>query len=277
MALTPLPAAAAGPKIVSLDYGLASTLLSLGVVPAAVASLADWDKWVIEPEMPKSVIDLGSSWEVNFEILAALKPDLILTTPYLDPSLQRLQSVGKVLRLETYQPDGGDILPSVTAATRKLAAEIGREAEGERFLAQADVFFDDCRDRLARKPRPPVALVNFMDARHVRVYGAPGLYDAVLTRIGIANVWKGPANYWGFETIGIEGLARITDPSTQLIALEPVPGDVLPKLAQSPLWQALPFVKPGHFSVMPSALIFGMINEAMRFARLMTEPLDATA
>ncbi len=248
----PVPAIADSPKIVSLDYGLASTLLSLGIVPAAVASLADWGKWVIEPAMPESVIDLGSSWEVNLEILMALKPDLILTTPYLDASLPRLQGVGKVLRLETYRPDGGAILPSVIAATRRLAAEIGREAEAERFLAQADAFFDECRARLARRPRPSLALVNFMDARHVRIFGAPGLYDAVLTRIGLANAWTGAANYWGFEIVGIETLARITDPDALLIAFEPVPGDVLPKLARSPLWQALPFARPGHFAVLPA-------------------------
>lgn len=273
----PVPAIADSPKIVSLDYGLASTLLSLGIVPAAVASLADWGKWVIEPAMPESVIDLGSSWEVNLEILTALKPDLILTTPYLDASLPRLQGVGKVLRLETYRPDGGAILPSVIAATRRLAAEIGREAEAERFLAQADAFFDECRARLARRPRPPLALVNFMDARHVRIFGAPGLYDAVLTRIGLANAWMGAANYWGFEIVGIETLARITDPDALLIAFEPVPGDVLPKLARSPLWQALPFARPGHFAVLPGALLFGMVNEAMRFARLMTARLEESA
>lgn len=273
----PVPAIADSPKIVSLDYGLASTLLSLGIVPAAVASLADWGKWVIEPAMPESVIDLGSSWEVNLEILTALKPDLILTTPYLDASLPRLQGVGKVLRLETYRPDGGAILPSVIAATRRLAAEIGREAEAERFLAKADAFFDECRARLARRPRPPLALVNFMDARHVRIFGAPGLYDAVLTRIGLANAWMGAANYWGFEIVGIETLARITDPDALLIAFEPVPGDVLPKLARSPLWQALPFARPGHFAVLPGALLFGMVNEAMRFARLMTARLEESA
>lgn len=277
MALLPLPAMAGMPKIVSLDYGLASTLLSLGIVPAAVASLADWDKWVIEPKMLEGVVDLGNSWEVNFEILTALKPDLILTTPYLDPSLERLQSVGKVLRLETYRPDGGDILPAAIAATHRLAVEIGREAEAERFLAQAETFFDDCRARLARKPKPPLALVNFMDARHVRIYGPPGLYDNVLTRIGLTNAWKGTANYWGFETIGIESLARITDPEALLIAFEPLPGDVRPKLAQSPLWQALPFARPGHFAVLPGALMFGMVNEAMRFARLITARLEETA
>ncbi|WP_163902335.1 ABC transporter substrate-binding protein [Rhizobium daejeonense] len=275
--LATLPARAEGvpTKIVSLDYGLASTMLSLGVTPAAVASLADWDKWVVEPRMPAGVIDLGSSWEVNFEILTELKPDLILTTPYLDALLPKLEAVAPVLRLEIYTPEGGEILPATIAATRKLAAAIDRTGEGERYLVAADTFFAECRRRLEPLSPPPLALVNFMDARHARIYGAPGLFDNVLQKIGIENAWKEKSNYWGFQTIGIEELSRVTDRQARLIAFEPLPGDVLPKIDQSPLWRALPFARPGHFSIVPPALMFGMVNEAIRFASIITSELES--
>ncbi|MCC2612912.1 ABC transporter substrate-binding protein [Neorhizobium petrolearium] len=265
------------PKVASLDYGLASTLMNLGITPTAIVSLADWDKWVIEPEIPAGVADLGNGWEINFEVLAMLKPDLILTTPYLDALKPRLETMGKVLRLEIYDASGGAVLSKAYAATRALAQAVDRVAEGDAFLARADIFFDDCRKRLALIGAPPVVLMGFLDARHARVYATPGLYDNVLSRIGVENAWKGQGNYWGFETIGIEDLARVTDPRARLIAFEPVPGDVLPKLAESPLWKALPISQPGRFSVIPGALMFGMVNDAMRFARLLTEHLENTA
>lgn len=183
----PLFAQSIGPRIVSLDYGLASTLLSLGLPPVGISDLADWDRWVVEPPMPKSVVDIGSSFEVNLEILVTLKPDIILTTPYLDELLPKLQSVAKVVRLEVFTPDIGSILPAAIAATRKLAGELGRENEAEQFLARADAFFERCGSRLAGKNLPPVALVNFMDARHVRIYSSPGLFHNVLERIGVRN------------------------------------------------------------------------------------------
>ncbi len=263
------------PRIASLDYGLASTLLSLGVTPAAVASLADWDIWMVEPEMPPGVLDLGSPWEVNFEVLVALKPDLILATPYLDALIPKLEKIAPVLRLAIYTPEGGEILPASIAATRKLAEAIGRAEEGERYLAAAEAFFADCRRRLEPLSPPPLALINFMDARHARIYGAPGLFNDVLEKIGVENAWKERSNYWGFQAIGIEELSRIEDPRAQLIAFEPVPADVMPKLSQSPLWQALPFARPGHFSVVPAALMFGMVNEAMRLASLITSKLES--
>ncbi|MHC2221669.1 iron-siderophore ABC transporter substrate-binding protein [Rhizobium leguminosarum] len=273
----PLFAQSIGPRIVSLDYGLASTLLSLGLPPVGISDLADWDRWVVEPPMPKSVVDIGSSFEVNFEILVTLKPDIVLTTPYLDELLPKLQSVAKVVRLEVFTPGIGSILPAAIAATRKLAGELGRENEAEQFLARADAFFERCRSRLAGKNLPPVALVNFMDARHLRIYSSPGLFHNVLERIGVRNAWTRESNYWGFETIGIEDLSKITDPDARLIAFDPVPPDVLPKLAQSPLWNRLAFARPGHLSILPPALMFGMVNEAMRFAGLLTDLLEKEA
>ncbi|MBB4437857.1 MULTISPECIES: iron-siderophore ABC transporter substrate-binding protein [Rhizobium] len=273
----PLFAQSMGPRIVSLDYGLASTLLSLGLPPVGISDLADWDRWVVEPPMPKSVVDIGSAFEVNFEILVTLKPDIILTTPYLDELLPKLQSVAKVVRLEIFTPGIGPILPAAIAATRKLAGELGRETEAEQFLARADIFFAQCRSRLVGKNLPPVALVNFMDARHVRIYSSPGLFHNVLERIGVRNAWTRESNYWGFETIGIEDLSKITDPDARLIAFDPVPPDVLPKLAQSPLWNRLAFARPGHLSILPPALMFGMVNEAMRFAGLLTDLLEKEA
>jgi ABC-type Fe3+-hydroxamate transport system substrate-binding protein len=267
----------AGERIVSLDYGLASTLLSLGLTPVGISDLADWDKWMGGPALPNSVVDIGSSFEVNFEILIALKPDIILTTPFLDELLPKLQSIARVIRLEIFVPGISAVLPAAIAATRKLARELGRESESETFLTGSDAFFEQCRDRLANKTLPPVALVTFMDARHVRVYSNPGLFHNALERIGIRNAWAEASGYWGFETIGIEDLAKITDPDARLVTFDPAPPDVLPRLAQSPLWNSLPFARPGQLSILPPVLMFGMVNEAMRFAGLMTDLLEKQA
>lgn len=273
----PLLAEVAGQRIVSLDYGLASTLLSLDLTPVGISDLADWGKWVVEPAVPASVSDIGSAYEVDFEVLIQLKPDVILTTPYLDELLPKLRPIAKVLRFEIFTPDSGPILPSVMAATRKLGSELGRDREAERFLARADEFFETCRTRLTARNTPPVALVTFMDARHARIYSAPGLFHNALERIGVKNAWTRQSNYWGFETIGMEELSAITDPAARLIAFDPVPPDVLPKLAESPLWQRLPFSRPGHLTIAPPALMFGMVNEAMRFAGLVTDILEKDA
>lgn len=276
-----LPAWRAGAStpqtIVCLDYGIASTLLSLGVVPAGIAALADWNTWVVEPTLPSGIIDVGSAWEVNFELLAAMKPDLILTTPYLDSLKPQLERMGPVLRLEVFSAEGGNVLPKAVSATRTLAEAIDRKSAGETFLEQANRFFDACRERITRLSPPTIALISLMDERHARIYGAPGLYQNVLDRLGLENAWKKQANYWGFSTIGIEELSVMTDPGIHVIAFEPLPGDALDVLQESPLWQAQTFIRSGHFGVLPASLMFGMVNEATRFARLLTDYLETTA
>ena len=52
----PTRAVANQPRIVSLDYGLTSTLLSLGLKPVGIAGVADWGKWVVEPPLPPDFI-----------------------------------------------------------------------------------------------------------------------------------------------------------------------------------------------------------------------------
>jgi ferric hydroxamate transport system substrate-binding protein len=276
-------------RVVCLDYGLASTLLAFGFKPLAVSSLADWDKWVEEPSMPEGVIDLGSSWEINFELLLALKPDLILSTAFNDLLNPRLKTIAPLFRATVYVANGGNILPRAYQATRDLGRIMQMQDQAEALLTKADALFEACRTRLSRINGQPLAMVGFLDARHVRIFTAPGLFDDVLRRLGLRNAWEAPGNYWGFETMGIENLSKITDPKARLITFEPLPADVLPTLAQSPLWQALPMMRPhtlgtrtsetrtDRFGILPSTLMFGLVVEAMRFASLLTDYLDPQA
>lgn len=267
----PARADAKAPRIVSLDYGLSSTLLSLGLTPVGIAGVADWGKWVVEPLLPPGVADVGDALMVNREALTALSPTLILSTPYLDGLKPMLETIAPVLRLSVYDASGGPVLPKAAAATRQLGDHLGRRAEAEAFLERAERHFDTCREAARAAGAPPVAVISFLDARHARTYTAPGLFDDTLGRIGMRNAWPQGGQYWGFDTIGIERLTEIDAPDAHLIALEPLPREVLPTLSDSPIWSNLTFVREGRFAVLPITLMFGMVNEAMRFAGQMAD------
>jgi len=267
----PARAGAGEQRIVSLDYGLSSTLLSLGLTPVGIAGVADWGKWVVEPPLPPGIADVGDALMVNREALTALSPTLILSTPYLDGLKPMLETIAPVLRLSVYDASGGPVLPKAAAATRRLGDHLGRRAEAEAFLDRAERHFDTCRSAVRAAGAPPVAVISFLDARHARIYTAPGLFDDTLGRIGMRNAWPQGGQYWGFDTIGIERLTEIDAPDAHLIALEPLPREVLPTLSDSPIWSSLNFVRERRFAVLPITLMFGMINEAMRFAGQMAD------
>lgn len=263
---------AAAARIVSLDYGLAETLLALGVTPVAIAEADQWATWVVEPAMPPGVVNLGAAQEANIELLQALKPDLILATPYLAGLLPVLQRLARTESFAINTPDPGTPYSRSLDATRRLAGLIGRPREGEALIAASAARMDETRAALAPVAATPVFLVSFMDTRHVRVYGAKSLFDDVLTLCGLTNAWQGPANYWGFATVGIEQLARA--PEARLIYVEPIAADVKAALARSPLWNALGFVRAERVQAMPPVLMFGMLPSAMRFARLLQATLS---
>jgi len=269
------PAAPAppAPRIVCLDYGLATTTMALGVTPIGVAAAAAWSTWVVEPPLPEGVVDLGTDREINLELLSALQPDLILVTPYVQSLRSRLEEIAPVLNLTIYARNG-DPLVRAYEATRVLGERIGRSARAEAFLRSADAYFAACAKRIARADPGPVLLLNFMDARHARVYGAHSLYQTVLDRIGMRNAWTGPASYWGFDMTGLEQIAPAAQPGTTILVFEPVPADVEPTLAASPLWTRLPPIVAGDYAVLPGALMFGTVPAAMRFARLVTDHFD---
>jgi iron complex transport system substrate-binding protein len=261
-------------RIVSLDYGLTETLLALGVAPVGMVQVGAWADWVVEPALPAGMIDLGADREPNLELLAALRPDLIVTTPYLAAIRPVLERFAPTRTFSIYAPPGGRPYELSVAATRELAGVLGRATEGEALIARAEARMTEISARLRDMADIPLLIVSFLDAHHVRVYGAGSLFDDTLKRCGLANGWRGPCNYWGFATVGIEALAAV--PESRLVYLEPVSGDVLLRLAGSPLWNSLAFVRAGRIQRLPAALMFGMLPSAMRFAALLGEHLAAT-
>jgi ferric hydroxamate transport system substrate-binding protein len=263
-----LPARAARPRVAALDYALAETLIALGLAPAGLSNARGWSRWVVEPALPPGTVDLGIDLAVNREVLAGLKPDLILTTDYVAAQEDALSAIAPVKRLTIY--DGSaPALPKAKAVTLALGEAVGLAAEAARFVADTEAYFARCRRRNVAADRRPVLVLSFMDARHVRVYGRPGLADGVLDAIGIANAWVPETNLWGFETVPVERLARAGE--ADILVLDPVPPDALPTLDRSPLWRELPAVTRGRLAILPPALMFGALPSARRFARLVTE------
>ncbi|MBY4612678.1 iron-siderophore ABC transporter substrate-binding protein [Rhizobium redzepovicii] len=272
----PATVRAGGGGVVSLDYGLASTMLALGEAPRAVVSLRNWGEWVVTPTMPAGVVDLGTTSEINLEVLTSIRPSLILSTPFLAALDDKLSRIAPVERFTIYA-EHNEALDCSYAETLRLGTMIGRTQEAKAFLSHADATFDRLRDQTKNLSAPPVAVINFIDNRHARIYGGPGLFSGAMKRIGLENAWKGEASYWGFQTIGLEQLAELDREAHLMIVSPLLPPDALMQLSDSPLWTSLPFVRRQRISVIPGVLMFGMVQEALRFSTLVVDTLEISA
>lgn len=264
-------AAGSALRVACLDWALAETMIALGHDPIAVVAAADWPRFVVAPPLPDGTADLGLQQEINFELLANLKPDLVLISPFLQRLAPQIERIADTVNLSIYE-DTGAPLALREEVTRLLAARLGREKAGESFLETARSELNALAARAALLPPRPILLVTFVDARHVRVYGPASLFQNVLARLGLENAWKRPVGYFGFETVGIEKLATVSD--IHLVTFDPVPPDVTTQLGKSPIWTQLEFVRSGRISTLPPVLMFGGLPAALRFAHLLVDDLE---
>jgi iron complex transport system substrate-binding protein len=252
-------------RIAVLDWGWAETLLVLGLQPLAVAEAPLYGDRVVVPALSRDTIDLGlRSWP-NMELLRSLKPDLILSQAGYGISQARLDEIAPTIALPLYSAERKPLV-AAERALRQIAARTGRQHAATEYLKQSDARLEAIATEAQQYDRRPLLIIKFTDDRLVDIYGAGGLFDDVLKRLGIANAWDGATNNWGFATAGLDAIARY--PEARIVIIEPgPPGSFL----QSALWQSLPAVRNGHVAMIPPSWVFGAFPSAMRFAEVIRQ------
>lgn len=247
-------------RIGTVDWTITEILLSLDVVPVAVGQTAEYQAWVAQPALPDTVVELGLRAQPNRELIAALNLDRFLLTPLfgaLEPSLSRIVPV---TTLATYSP-GTDLWQGLAATTRDVARIAG-------VPERADAVIAEHRERIAQVRHdlpdtvPPLLVVQFVDNRHVRVYGSGSIFQMVMNQLGLDNAWQGDTNLWGYSMAGLEELSA----AGYLVVIDPMPMGVAGHLAGNRLWQSLPAVRTNRVLHLPAVWSFGGLPSAARFA-----------
>lgn len=253
----------ASSRIAALEHRIVETLLALRLAPLAMQDPENYRRWVVEPALPEGVLDLGTEPEPNVELLAALRPDLILS-PEERPDLVRLATIAPLETLPMTPSGQTREYDHFRDVLLQVARLFDRAHLAQAAVAGVEADIADARHRLARRSGQPVFLVTFVDDRHVWVYGRSNLFQDVLDRVGLVNAWQGDGL---FDVVGIDRLAEPRD--ARLVFIENNVAGVPRDLAASPLWQALPFARAGRMTGIPSATPFGAFPTAGRFARLL--------
>ncbi|AXV36495.1 ABC transporter substrate-binding protein [Aeromonas hydrophila] len=250
------------PRIATVDWTIAETLLALGVTPLAVGDVGSYRAWVGEPLLPAAVVDIGQRAQPNRELLAELKPDRILISPLAAPLAPTLSRIAPVQSIALYEPDA-DLWQRLHEATLTIAALVNKTAEAEQLLARLDQDLAQMRATLP-EDLPPLLVVQFIDERHVRVFGRHSLFEAVMQRLGLRNGWQGETNAWGFAVASLEQLMAL--PQARLVVVDPIPVGVSERLQEPGLWQQLPQVRVAAVLHLPAVWSFGGVLAARRFA-----------
>ena len=254
----------------TIDWTIAETLLAIKAPVSGIAQQPAYHDWVGEPRIPEHVMDIGLRTQPNFELLAQSPPEQTLLSPMFTGLIPRLEKIAPVGTFALYSP-GAETWQEMQSLTRQLGELTDRNAEAEELIESTEQLMAELRRQ--HSDSPPLLMVQFMDARHVRVFGENSLYNAVLEQLELPNAWDQPTNAWGFSLAGIEALARY--PDATLVIVDPLPAGVEEQLEGSGLWQHLPNVQNGRLLRLPPVWSFGALPSAQRFARELTSALNA--
>lgn len=254
----------------TVDWTIAETLMAIDAPISSVAQQDAYHDWVGEPRIPESVSDMGLRTQPNLELLAQILPEQTLISPMFAGLTPRLERIAPVTSFAIYSP-GTDTWEEMQTLTRQLGELTERQTQAEALIEETTALMG--RLRRSQPDTAPLLMVQFMDARHVRVFGDNSLYNAVLEQLDIPNAWDQPTNAWGFALAGVEALARY--PEAMLVIIDPLPAGVEEQLAKSGLWQHLPSVKNNRLLRLPPVWSFGALPSAQRFAKELTAALEA--
>lgn len=259
-------------RIVALNWAAAEALLLLGIIPIGVADLDGYPVWVQKPNMPEGVRNVGTRASPSLEAIHLLKPDLIITSAQLAPAYEQLKDIAPTYVISVYDK-GLDPFQQAKTMVQTLGDMLNRSAEASQALAELDRSLAANRQRLADASlqNKPIALVSFMNNRHVRIMTRNGLLNAAIEGLGLTNAWKEEGNFWGFSLVGLEVLAPMED--ARLVVISPTAPGLAGQLAASPFWRNLPMVKDQEIYQVDTVWSFGGIHAVQRLAENMTDQL----
>ncbi|TLU74993.1 iron-siderophore ABC transporter substrate-binding protein [Mannheimia varigena] len=259
----------------TLDWTVAETLIALGETPVAVGDVDSYQKWVKEPALPKSVKDLGIRLQPNIEQLLLLSQSQenqslhFINSGFYAQATPMLARFTKQIDIVDFYREG-DAWQNILSASEKVA-ELIEKPEAFNTLKQRYLQkIEQIRPLVAPYLDRPIALVQFIDTRHLRIYAKNSPFGAVLSQLGFENSWHGSHNNWGFEVINVTQLVSLPQ-NSRFVVVKPYPKNIASALKYNSIWQRLEMAKTPL--ILPEVWTFGGIPSAQRFADVLANAL----
>jgi len=251
-------------KVVSLEWGLTENLLTLGVVPVGAADVAGYNTWDTVVPLDPGTPDVGFRGEPSLDAIAALEPDLVVTTTDLPAEvIEQIEAEFPVLALRG--SDASDPIGKMRSTLETLGEATGTSAQAEAALADFDATVADATAQL---DDAGLAGASFTmadgwlsdGAVSIRMYTPGSFLGGVAGLLGLENAWTGEGDPdYGLAQTDVEGLTELGDIHFLYVANDSDGGDAFAEgLAGNPIWEQLPFVEAGNTHRLPDGIwMFG--------------------
>ncbi|WP_353499808.1 ABC transporter substrate-binding protein [Vibrio chaetopteri] len=251
-------------RVVVLDWALAESVLALGVNPIASADVKGYQDWVGSPNMPSDVTDVGSRREPNLELIASLKPDLILMSGHLAPAYEKLNAIAPTLVMSIYN-DKKQPYENAKSLVSTLGEVFDREDQAQQLVDETSQKLSQNGQQVAKMTNgKPFIMVRFIGDKHVRVHSTGSLMNDTISAMSLDNSWQGPTNSWGFSSASVEQLAQYQD--SNVLIFGPLSDAEQAQLNGSPLWAAMAFSRENRVKIVPKVWTFGSLVAMQRLS-----------
>ncbi|MCX8957778.1 Fe(3+)-hydroxamate ABC transporter substrate-binding protein FhuD [Erwinia psidii] len=259
-------------RIIALEWLPVELLLALGVTPMGAAEMYQYKRWVGEPALPPSTVDVGLRTEPNLELLIQMKPSLILYSSGYGPSAAKIGQIAPGMGFP-FSDASGKPLTIARRSLMQLAERLDRVVQAQQHLVAFDAFISAAKTRITARAQRPLLLMSILDPRHALVFGKGSLFLEVMEHLGIENAWQGETNFWGSAIVGLERLATMRE--VDAVCFDHGDDALVAQVTATPLWKAMPFVRENRLHRVPQVWFYGATLSAMRFCRQLDSVLGA--
>ncbi|MGY0073340.1 ABC transporter substrate-binding protein [Vibrio proteolyticus] len=258
-------------RIVVLNWDLLEQLLELGVTPVGAPNLPAYREWVVTPQAPAGITDIGTRAEPNLEKIAALKPDLILAASPQKDLVPVLETIAPVLYLPNFQASDQSAQVAI-AHFRLLSQVVDKAALAEQKLSELNAHLMMQKQRLHQAfgdALPQVLAMRFANPTSVYLYTENSTTQYALRQLGLNTPLPQRDAVWGITQQRLTALASID--SAYVLYFLPFPQRE--QVEQSVLWRALPFVRAGKFNAVRPVWNYGGAMSIRYIADAVTDSL----
>ncbi|WP_191601724.1 iron-siderophore ABC transporter substrate-binding protein [Marinomonas algicola] len=262
-------------RVATLSWELAEDVIELGVTPLVVPEIKAYQEWVAKPAMPSSTMEIGNRAEPNIELLAQLKPDVILISDTLKSLRPRLERIAPVVFFDTYRADHNNA-KQADWTFLTIAKLLNKTDMANKKLAERDRVLMALKAQLnSAFPNgvPPVTSIRFASTTSAYVYGHNSMPQYALDLLGIKSALSLPTSQWGIHQQRLKKLKAVENG----IVLYFKPFYQEQKLQASRLWQAMPFVINKQTASVESTWTYGGAMSLKYLAEALTAALLTVA
>ncbi|MGH3345861.1 MAG: ABC transporter substrate-binding protein [Nocardioides sp.] len=248
-------------RVVALEWGLIENLSALGVEPVGAADVKQYNTYnqvqPIDPDTP----DVGTRDAPSVDAIAALDPDLILTTTFLPkPVVKQLESQAPVLVFRG--SDGADPIGYMETLLNTLARATGTEDKAVELIEDFDASVEEGKQALADADKTGAPFL-FADGWEdsgtvtIRLYTPDSFIGAIADELGLDNQWtEGGDPDYGLVYTDVEGLVKVDTPDTTWLYLSSDEmGDVFQnQLMENDIWTGFPWVEGDNMHRLPNGI-----------------------